>query len=160
MDNPSPNRDKCSGADYPSLAHLYTCFGQRVAAGGEDVFSYMGGLRAFCAFRFLHVRRPSLPHVFPFFCLFFISSDRLEAFARICVPFLIGPEVPTSSIHLALLNETPICAATITSTSSSSNMTMNISMNGSASVSRQASLARGLTAPGAAERASSVPACA
>src|SRR5882672_9802827 len=107
MDSPSPSRDKCSGADYPSLAHPYTCFGQRVAAGGEDVFSYMGRLRAFCAFHFLHVRRLSLPHVFPFFCLLFISSDRLEAFARICVSFLIDPEVPTSSIRLAFLNDRP-----------------------------------------------------
>src|SRR6266436_7081199 len=70
-DDPSPNRDKCSGADYPSVTHPYARVEQRVAAGGEWVLSYMGGLCTFCAFRFLHVRRPSLPPVFSLFLFIF-----------------------------------------------------------------------------------------
>src|SRR6266446_6989385 len=103
MDSPSPNRDKCSGADYPSLAHPYTCFDQRVAAGGEDVFSYMGGLHGFFFFALFVF----FTYVDPRSHLYFISSDRLKAFPRLCVPFLIDPEVPTSSIHLALRNDRP-----------------------------------------------------
>ena len=102
----------------------------------------------FVLFVFFTYVDPPFHLYFRSFCLYFILSDRLEAFARICVSgFLLDPEVPTSSLFVwpFSMTDSPPPAATATSASSSSNMTMNISMNGSASVSRQASLARGLT---------------
>lgn len=89
----------------------------------------MGGLRVIRSLRLLHVRQFVISGVVTYSALF----NRLEAIARICVSgFLLDPEVSTSSLFVW-----PFSTDSPVATSSSSNM--------SASVSRQASLTRGLT---------------